>query len=129
MQNNRQGEGQNARGESHVSAQNVHVEGNAHLSNDRAARVADTLMASARPEHLDVNVRIGAALPGDVYLMPLPSTVVDLMPEYRDYDYVVANDEIVIVQPSTRHVVEVINTGGGGEQAMAETHLNPCGNQ
>ncbi len=74
---------------------------------------------------------IGAPLPGDVELMPLPPTIVDLVPEYRDYDYVVVNDEIVIVQPSTRQVVEVINTCGGeamnvgGPQAMAGTRLNP----
>jgi len=137
MQSNRQGEGQNAEnaqherntqagGERHVSSQNVRVEGNAHLSNDRAARIADTLLATSAPEHVNVNVRVGEPLPGDVRLMPLPPTIVDLVPEYRDYDYFVANDEIVIVQPSTRHVVEVINTGGGG-QAMATTRVNPCG--
>ncbi len=133
-QNNRQGE-QNARGENHVSPQKVHVEGNAHISNDQAARVADTLLSS-NSEHVNLNVndiRVGAALPSDVNLMPLPGTIVDMVPEYRGYDYVVANDEIVIVQPSTRHVVEVINTGGGeamneGAQAMASTHVAPCGN-
>ena len=135
MQSNQQGEGQSpenaqhernaqAGGERHVSPQNVRVEGNAHLSNDRAARIADTLLATSAPEH--VNVRVGEPLPGDVRLMPLPPTIVDLVPEYRDYDYFVANDEIVIVQPSTRHVVEVINTGGGG-QAMATSRVNPCG--
>jgi hypothetical protein len=65
--------------------------------------------------------------------MPLPTNIVELVPEFRGYDYVVANDEIVIVQPSTRKVVEVINTGGatalgaGGAQAMAGTRVNPCG--
>ena len=133
MRNNRQGEGQNApngqnaRAETHVNPQNVHVEGNTHLSNDRAARVADTLLATATPQNVNVNVRVGEPLPGDVRLLPLPPTIVDLVPEYRDYDYVVVNDEIVIVQPSTRHVVEVINTGGGEEHAMAATHVNPCG--
>ncbi len=134
MQNNRQGQ-QNAGRETHVNPQNVRAEGKAHLSNDRAARIADTLMATNR-ENVNVhinNISVGVALPGDVSLMPLPTTIVDLVPEYRGYDYVVANDEIVIVQPSTRNVVEVINTGGGvamneGAQAMASTHLAPCGN-
>ncbi len=100
-------------------------------SNDRAARIADTLMATATPRSVNANVHVGAPLPGDVELMPLPPTIVDLVPEYRDYDYVVVNDEIVIVQPSTRQVVEVINTCGGeamnvgGPQAMAGTRLNP----
>ncbi len=83
-------------------------------------------MASARPQHLNINVNVGAALPGDVTLEPLPPDVVSLVPEYRGYDFVVVNDEIVIVQPSTRHVVEIL--GGGGEtQAMATTHVGPCG--
>ena len=56
----------------------------------------------------------------------------DIVPEYRGYDYVVENDNIVIVQPSTRKVVEVISdTGGAGprgsNQAMAGTRVNPCG--
>ncbi len=135
MKNNRQGEGQKAQGDAHVNPQNVRAEGNAHLTNDRAARIADTLMATARPTNINVDVHVGAPLPGDVDLMPLPPTIVDLVPEYRDYDYVVVNDEIVIVQPSTRHVVEVINTGGGtamneggnNAQAVAGTRLNPCG--
>ncbi len=122
IQNNRQNA--QATGERHVNPQNVRVEGNAHLSNESASRIADTLFATATPQN--VNVSIGAALPGNVRLMPLPTTVVDLVPEYRDYDYVLVNDEIVIVQPSTRHVVEIINTGGGAT-AMATTHVNPCG--
>ena len=128
------GEGQNAKGETHVDPQKVHSEGNAHLSNDRAARIADTLMATATQQNVNINVRVGAPLPGDVDLMPLPPTIVDLVPEYRGYEFVLVNDEIVIVQPSTRYVVEVINTGGGvtmneggGTQAMAGTRVNPCG--
>jgi hypothetical protein len=37
-----------------------------------------------------------------------------LVHEFRGYDYVVVNDEIVIVDPSTRRVAEVIREGGGG---------------
>lgn len=60
--------------------------------------------------------------------------MVDLVPEYRDYEYVAVNDEIVVVQPSPRHVVEVISAGGehamngdGATQAVAGSHVNPCG--
>ena len=132
-QNGQKGQNQNARAETHVNPQNVRAEGNAHLTKDRAVRIADTIMATATPQNVNVKIAVGAPLPGDVRLMPLPATIVDLVPEYRDYDYVVVNDEIAIVQPSTRHVVEVINTGGGvamnnnGEQAMAGTRVNPCG--
>jgi len=49
-----------------------------------------------------------------------------LCPNIGIYDYVVVNDEIAIVQPSTRRVVEVVGEGGGA-QAMNGTRLNPCG--
>ena len=128
MQNNRQGEGHNAQGanERHVSPQNVRVEGNTHITKENASRIADSLMATFTSQNVNVNVNVGAPLPGDVRLLPLPANVVDLVPEYRGYDYVVVNDEIVIVQPSTRNVVEIINTGGAAT-AMAATHVNPCG--
>ena len=104
----------------------VHATGNAHISNDQAARISQTLMASGGRENVNItNVSVGAAVPGDVTLMPLPASVVDLVPEYRGYDYVVAHDEIVIVEPSTRHIVEVIG-GGGATEAMATTRVNPC---
>jgi Protein of unknown function (DUF1236) len=134
MQNNRQGEGQtaqtsqngqNTQGAAHVNPQNVRVQGNTHISNESASRIADTLLATSTSQNVNVNVNVGAALPGDVRLLPLPANVVDLVPEYRGYEYVVVNDEIVIVQPSTRNVVEIIDTGGGAE-AMAATRVTRC---
>jgi Protein of unknown function (DUF1236) len=117
----------------HVNPQQVHVTGNTRITNDKAAQLSDTLLATARPQNVNVAVNVGAPLPGEINLLPLPANIVDIVPEFRGYDYVVVNDEIVIVQPSTRKVVEMINTGGatvmnaGGAQAMAGTRLNPCG--
>jgi hypothetical protein len=95
-------------------AATVEASGNAHLSNEQASRIADTLWTTASPAQTSVNidVNVGEPLPGNVELMPLPPTVVSIVPEYRDYDYVVVHDEIIIVQPSTRKVVEVIRRGG-----------------
>jgi hypothetical protein len=91
----------------------VEARGNAHLSNEQASRIADTLRTSSSAlRSVDVNVNVDEPLPGDVELMPLPPSVVAIVPEYRGYDYVVVHDEIVIVQPSTRKVVEVIGRGG-----------------
>jgi hypothetical protein len=102
--------------------------GRVQLPHDRAARIAQTLTATARPQNINVNVSVGADLPGDVDLLPLPPDVVELVPEFRGYDYVVVNDEIVFVDPSTRRVAEVIREGGGGQtEAMATTRVNPCG--
>jgi hypothetical protein len=92
----------------------VEARGNAHLSNEQASRIADTLWTTASPAQTRVNidVNVGEPLPGNLELMPLPPVVVSIVPEYRDYDYVVVHEEIVIVQPTTRKVVEVIRRGG-----------------
>ena len=59
---------------------------------------------------------MGSPLPSNLELLALPPAVVSLVPEYRDYEYVVVQDEIVIVEPSTRRVVEIIRKGGEAPQ-------------
>ncbi len=92
--------------------QDVQAMGNAHLSHERAAAIAHTLMATASPQDVNVEVSIGADLPGELDVRALPPAVIALVPEYRGYDYVVVHDEIVIVEPSTRRIVEMIREGG-----------------
>jgi hypothetical protein len=43
---------------------------------------------------------------------PLPSDIVNIVPEYRGYDYTVIHDEIAIVSPDTREIVDVIPERG-----------------
>jgi hypothetical protein len=61
-----------------------------------------------RVSNLNVRVAIGVSLPREVVIRPLPPEIVTLVPEYRGYDYVVYNDEIIIIEPSTREVVYII---------------------
>jgi hypothetical protein len=102
-----------------ANRQDVQAMGNAHLSHERAAAIAHTLMATASPQNVNVDVSIGADLPGELDVRPLPPAVIALVPEYRGYDYVVVHDEIVIVEPSTRRVVELIREGGPAEGMAA----------
>jgi hypothetical protein len=108
---------QNAQtGQSGMTGRNVHTTGRANLPQAKAAQVAQTLRGSGkvqRAPNIDVNqVSIGASLPGEVILDPLPPTIVDLVPEFRGYDYFVVGDEVVIVDPTTRQVVEIIEDVG-----------------
>jgi hypothetical protein len=102
-----------------ANRQDVQAMGNAHLSHERAATIAHTLMATASPQNVHIDVNIGADLPGELDVRPLPPAVIALVPEYRGYDYVVVQDEIVIVEPSTRRVVEMIREGGPTEGMAA----------
>lgn len=55
-----------------------------------------------------VDVRVGARLPGSMQLQEMPSTVVQEVPAIRRYRYMVVNNEVVLVDPATSEVIEII---------------------
>ncbi len=89
--------------------ENVKAKGAVHLSHERAVEIARALMATANPQDVSLDVTVGGNLPGDAHIRALPSAVTKLAPEYQGYEYAVTRDQIVIVQPSTRRVVEVLS--------------------
>jgi hypothetical protein len=56
----------------------------------------------------DVRVSVGAEIPRSVELHALPSTVVTEVPGAKTYKYTVVDDQVVIVDPGTMKVVEII---------------------
>jgi hypothetical protein len=80
---------------------------------EQRAKVVETLKKD-REARTDVkfSVSVGASVPQSVRFHPLPRDIVELVPQYRGYDYVVANDEIVIIEPKTRKIVTVLNESG-----------------
>jgi hypothetical protein len=51
------------------------------------------------------DVRIGAPLPADVALVAVPG---EWGPQYSKYRYVYWNNRVVLVDPSNRHVVHIV---------------------
>jgi hypothetical protein len=70
--------------------------------------------------NVNIDVNVGAVIPRTVELYPLPAAIIEINPRYRNYRYVVVRDEIVIINPQTYAVVEVI-PAGGSTQARAST--------
>lgn len=58
-----------------------------------------------KPVKIEKRVEIGATLPADVELMAVPS---EWGPEVSRYRYVYSDDRIVLVEPSSRRVIQVI---------------------
>jgi hypothetical protein len=96
---------------------NAVATGNIKISSATASQLAEALMSTGRSQNISGGVNVGAPIPGNVDLLPLPSAVVGLVPESQGYEYVVVNDEIVIIQPSTRVVAEIIRPVGVAEAA------------
>lgn len=59
-----------------------------------------------RPYKLQSRVTVGATLPADVELAPVPET---WGPSVRSYRYVYTGDDIMLVEPSSRRVVDIID--------------------
>jgi hypothetical protein len=98
------------RGEAHGQAR---VQGNVKMSSEHATRVSETLRRVGRPEHVDIDLRVGVRVPETVTVRPLPEDVIAIVPEYRGYDYFIdENDEIVFVAPQTHEVVGMIDYEG-----------------
>ncbi|WP_414474596.1 DUF1236 domain-containing protein [Microvirga sp. M2] len=73
--------------------------------------------------NVSFNVSVGTTITEEVRLSPLPPEVVRIVPQYRTYQYVVVRDEIVIVEPKTKKIVEVIHKSGSSRKS-ASVSLN-----
>jgi hypothetical protein len=54
-------------------------------------------------------VTVGSTVPADVELMAVPDTIVTEVPTVKSYRYFRYNDDVVLVDPSSRRVVEIID--------------------
>jgi hypothetical protein len=61
---------------------------------------------NVRPYRLQSRVTVGAVLPADVELAPVPEI---WGPTFRSYRYVYTGDDVILVDPSSRRVVTVID--------------------
>jgi hypothetical protein len=64
-------------------------------------------------------LNVGVAVPGSVRLAPLPATIVSIVPRYRGYNHFVTDERIVIVEPTSHKIVEVLPMEGRGHAAAA----------
>jgi hypothetical protein len=80
------------------------------LSSDQQTQVREGLIKqrSARIGHVDFDVAIGTVVPRTVHFGTLPPRIVRIVPRYRGFKFFIVNDEIVIVDPRTYRIVEVI---------------------
>ena len=66
---------------------------------------------------MNFSVSVGVSVPPRVTVYDLPPSVVDIVPQYRGYRYTIVRDEIVIIDPRTRKIVEVIDRDPGRRRA------------
>lgn len=105
----------NAQAPSHDAAPSAAAQGpkpgvSTPLSNEQHVKIRETLRGE-RTEHLTnvpFAITIGEAVPRTVHLYKLPVRALEYVPQYRDYEYILVGDEIVIIDPRTFRIVAVI---------------------
>jgi hypothetical protein len=81
------------------------------LSQDQRTRIQHIIVGNnnvARVDHPNFSVTVGAAIPRTVHVTVLPEDIVAIVPEYRGFDYVLVGDQILIIDPHTLEIVEII---------------------
>ena len=88
---------------SQAFAQSVSVE----IAPEQRTRIKEYVVKEkVKPVTVKERVTVGATLPADVELAPVPS---EWGPDFGRYRYVYTNDNVVLVEPSSRRVVQVID--------------------
>ena len=102
--------------------QQAERDGRQRLSQQQRTSVRERIRQSgdldrARVSSVNFNVSVGTRVPSGISLVPLPAVIVEEVPAYRGYVYFVVRDELVIVQPSTQVIVDVIRLDGASSQS------------
>lgn len=71
--------------------------------------------------NVDFSISVGTAVPRTVSLHPVPSTIVEIVPQYRGYDYFVVREQVIIVHPETHKIVDVIERRGSSRAGVSTT--------
>jgi hypothetical protein len=51
---------------------------------------------------------VGTTVPSSVRIAPVPTTLVEINPGWRGYEYFVVNEEIILVDPRTHRIVAIL---------------------
>jgi Protein of unknown function (DUF1236) len=94
------------------SSSNVSV--SASLNETQRTRVTESItrLNVAPLNNVNFSLSVGTVVPRDVRFQPLPADVVEFLPQYRGYNFFVVHDDIVIVEPSTYKIVDVLPRTG-----------------
>lgn len=92
----------------------TNVNASVNINDQQRTRISQSVShLNVQPlSHVNFSLSVGTAVPHDVRLQPLPSEVVEIVPQYRGYDFVLVKDEIVIVEPSSYKIVAVLPYSG-----------------
>ncbi|MDA9399013.1 DUF1236 domain-containing protein [Bradyrhizobium sp. CCBAU 45389] len=93
---------------------NTNVNASVNINDQQRTRISASIShLNVQPlTNVNFSLSVGTVVPRDIRLQPLPAEVVEIVPQYRGYNFVLVKDEIVIVEPSTYKIVTVLPYSG-----------------
>ena len=91
------------------------------MTPQQRTRIRETVFASnsvPRVDNVNFAVRVGTTVPSSVHLVVVPETLIEIYPQWRDHEYFVVRDEVVIVDHSHR-IVAVVPTGSSSASSSS----------
>jgi len=84
-----------------------------NLSLEQQTKIADVITRDAGPPMpgAHFSLAVGTAVPAHVPLRPVPARATAVAPQFRDASYVVVEEQIALVDSSTRKILAVIQRG------------------
>ncbi len=88
---------------------------NIHISGVQRTKLHDAIGVSTAIHHyraseIHFTVEVGTRVPEDITFYDAPVQFIDIDPEFSGYKIVVLDDEILVIDPETREIVDVIPT-------------------
>ncbi|QND75174.1 DUF1236 domain-containing protein [Tardiphaga robiniae] len=93
---------------------NPNVNVSVNINDQQRTRLSTSIsQLNVQPlNNVNFSLSVGTAVPRDVRLRSLPAEVVEIVPQYRGYNFVLVKEEIVIVEPSSYKIVAVLPYSG-----------------
>jgi len=86
---------------------------NVDINETQRTRIASAISSvNVRPVNVNFRIATGVVVPRTVVLHTLPTNIVEIVPQFRGYNYFVTREQIVIVEPRRKTVVAVLPAGG-----------------
>jgi hypothetical protein len=83
----------------------------AKLSGEQRTKITTVIKGQhiAPVTNVNFSISVGTRVPRDVSFHPLPTEIVTIYPDWRGYEFILVNDQIVVVNPQTFEIVAVID--------------------
>jgi hypothetical protein len=104
--------GHEAEGKSDRKSETVGQAGaGAKLSGEQRTRITTVIRDQhiAPVKNVNFSISVGTRVPRDVSFHPLPTEIVTVYPDWRGYEFILVNDQILVINPDSLEIVAVLD--------------------